>query len=151
MIAELATTTDGLSHYGISVGDAVARGEGQTIEFKVELDQARDLAKEVAAFSTSGDGVILLGVDDDGGPVGTDESKERLEGILRLVNPLPTAAVEFANLNDTRVAAIRVKKGTQPIYYVEHRPYLRQGSTSRPATAHEVYELIEGHIRNNGQ
>ena len=129
----------------------MAQGEGQTIEFKLELDQARDLAKEVAAFSTSGDGVILLGVDDDGRPLGTSERKERLEGILKLVNPLPTAAIEFASAGDVQIAIIRVKKGVQPVYYVDYRSYLRQGSISRPATPHEVSELFEEHLRMKKQ
>ncbi len=48
-----------------------SRGEGQNLEFKREFPkQATDLAKEIAAFATSNQGTILLGVSDSGDLVG---------------------------------------------------------------------------------
>ena len=42
-------------------------GEGQNVEFIANFsEQVREVAKEVAAFASSGGGKILLGVCDDG-------------------------------------------------------------------------------------
>ena len=53
----------------------IAAGESQSVEFKCRFpDQARDLAKEVAAFASSNDGTILIGVRDDGIPLGLENA-----------------------------------------------------------------------------
>ena len=51
-----------------------SRGEGQATEYISKFpDQARELGKEIAAFSTSNDGIILIGVGDDGDIVGVPD------------------------------------------------------------------------------
>lgn len=54
----------------------VARGEGQTIEFKRRVPSPDRLAKEVIAFANSSGGQLLLGVTDDGRIVGVKDSEE---------------------------------------------------------------------------
>jgi len=50
------------------------RGESQELEFKRELPKSMDgIAKEIAAFATSNDGAILVGVDTTGDIVGVSE------------------------------------------------------------------------------
>ena len=136
--------------YARSLEQALSLGEGQNIEFKREFKSALVIAKEVAAFSTSNNGVLLLGVDDSGHVIGTDKTKEDIENALTCVGPLPTYGIEFSEHNGSRIAIVRVKKGRQPVYYAKHSPYLRQGSKSRPLEPHEVYELIEQHIASRG-
>ena len=130
-----------------------AHGETQAVEFKEELpNQLRDLGKEIAAFATSNDGVILLGVTDSGEWVGladlqTCQGRQaltgRIEGILaNVVRPLVTPYVSFAELGGKVVAVVFVEKGSAPIYYASGVPYLRQLTASRPATPHEVMEFV---------
>src|ERR1700730_16378017 len=48
-----------------------AQGEGQTLEYmRTFPDNARELAKEIAAFATSNSGTILIGANSDGECVG---------------------------------------------------------------------------------
>jgi nucleoside 2-deoxyribosyltransferase len=50
---------------------ALAReGESQLVELKEGLPQGSELAKELAAFSNSGGGVLIVGVTDNGDPSG---------------------------------------------------------------------------------
>lgn len=131
-------------------------GEGQALEFKRQLpDQLRDLAKEVAAFATSNDGLILLGVADDGALVGLrdvdelpqrDELTRRVAGVCNLIDPPVRPGFEWAEREGRVVFGIRVARGTEPLYYVDNRPILRHGSISRPARPAEVIEAIKRHL-----
>lgn len=130
-----------------------ARGESQDLEFMRKFpSNAQDLAKEIAAFATSNNGVILVGVDDDGGIVGIDNIEtardrdilvRRVEGMCRgPVKPAITPSVAFALEDSKIVLVIRVPKGPQPFYSSSNIPYVRHGRESRPAEPHEVVELV---------
>ena len=58
-----------------------AKGENQDLEYKAQFPKnLRDLTKEIAAFATSNEGYILIGVADNGDLVGLhrlDRSTER--------------------------------------------------------------------------
>ena len=134
-----------------------AQGEGQTLEYMREFPkQARELAKEIAAFATSNAGTILIGVDDEGACVGVtaataaqrDELLRRLEGICtHAVKPSITPIARFGRDGDRIVLVLSVPKGSQPIYYANDVPYVRHITSSRPAQPHEVIELVQGTVR----
>ena len=78
-----------------------SQGEGQQLEFKEDFPaQGHDLAKEVAAFASSGGGRILLGVADDVRLVGLtapdaaarDAHVRRAQGIVSSVRPTVKAS-----------------------------------------------------------
>lgn len=130
-----------------------ARGENQDLEYMEKFpEQARELGKEVAAFATSNPGIVLLGVNNAGDLVGlmgveTPDERDRLlrrvEGICRgPVRPAITPSLSFAMEAGKVVLAIRVPKGSQPVYYCQNIPYLRHITESRPAEPHEVIDLI---------
>lgn len=134
-----------------------AQGEGQSLEYIQEFPtQARELAKEIAAFATSNAGTILLGVDDEGTCVGIsavtaserDGLLRRLEGICtHSIKPSITPIARFARDGHRIVLVLSVPKGSQPIYYANDIPYVRHLTSSRPAQPHEVIELIQGTVR----
>lgn len=134
-----------------------SQGEGQHLEFKEIFPQnTRDLAKEIAAFATSNQGTIIIGVSDSGDLIGINGAKEhkerdnllkRLEGICRgTVTPAITPDAKFAYENDLVVLVINVPQGKQPIYYSGNTPYVRHLSESRPAEPHEVLELVSDYL-----
>lgn len=126
------------------IDDSLAIGEGQEVEFKAQIPRsASDLATEIAAFATSGGGTLLLGVDDGGRVVGYDDGRERIEGIARNVSPTPTMSIDLVPYREKTVALVRIKGGPEPVYYANDRPYVRQGSLSRPATPGEVKAIFE--------
>jgi Putative DNA-binding domain len=55
---------------GQAAAALAAHGEGQQVEFKQRLPQEPVLARELAAFANSGGGVLIVGISDDGDPVG---------------------------------------------------------------------------------
>lgn len=136
-----------------------SRGEGQYLEYKQIFPQnTRDLAKEIAAFATSNQGTILIGVSDSGdllGIDGADNQEERddllkrLEGICRgTVKPAITPVAKFAVENDLIVLVINIPHGRQPIYYSNNIPYVRHLTEARPAEPHEVLELIAEYLND---
>ena len=141
-----------------------SQGESQHLEFKKEFpSNAQDLAKEIAAFATSNQGTILIGVSDEGDLVGIsgaenqdvrDSLLKRLGGICSgTIKPAITPIAKFAYENDLIVLVINVPKGKQPIYYKGNIPYVRHFTDSRPAEPHEVLELIGEYLdkRDIGQ
>lgn len=141
-----------------------SQGESQHLEFKKEFpSNAQDLAKEIAAFATSNQGTILIGVSDEGDLVGISEAEnqevrdnllKRLGGICSgTIKPAITPVAKFAYENDLIVLVINIPKGKQPIYYKGNIPYVRHFTDSRPAEPHEVLELIGEYLdkRDIGQ
>ena len=131
-----------------------ARGENQELEYMESFPQnVRELAKEIAAFATSNPGTILIGVSDTGDLVGLEDALtiegrdtllRRIEGICRgTIKPSITPTVKFANEDDKVVLVIIVPKGSQPVYYSNHTPYIRHVTESRPAEPHEIVELVK--------
>lgn len=133
---------------------ALRSGEGQHDEFKEALpDQGHALGREIAAFATSGGGTIFLGVSDAsaviglaglGDPESRVDFRERVEGIARSVQPAVSLRVDYLDYGGATLCLARVPSGAEPVYYYDHRPYVRIGSQSRPATPAEVKDLIFG-------
>ena len=132
-------------------------GEGQHVEFMSEYpENGYELSKEIAAFASSNHGTILIGVSDDGELLGLpnlnsnatrDKLLRRIEGVCSgNIRPSITPVVKFAQENDAIVLAIEVPRGTQPIYYSKHTPYIRHLSSSRPAEPHEVIDRIAEYL-----
>lgn len=136
------------------------RGEGETVEFKRELPkQARDLAKEIAAFASSGGGQLLLGVADDGSisgvanahdPAVRDDLERRIVGICEIIEPPVRPKIGWASTNGIGVLVITVEKGSESLYFVNGRAYIRHGPVSRPATPAEIRAAVVPAETTNG-
>lgn len=132
-----------------------ADGEGQAIEFKREFPhQARDLAKEIAAFGSTNPGTIYIGVDDNGGVIGLDASagtddelRRRVSGLHTVIKPALRTDISFVAHPNGKVMRIIVPKGNKPMYYVDQRPYLRDDTEARPAEPDEVEEAHERYFK----
>jgi Putative DNA-binding domain len=141
----------------------LTEGESWHIEFK-EYDHRRldekiadtwkdDLSHELAAFASFG-GKIYIGISDDGTVKGAGGSHqtwheklfERAMGRIR-----PKVKWKSYTLVDpvTGLSLIRldVHEG-EPIYYVMGKPYIRDGSTSRPAEPEEVKVRFKEYFAN---
>lgn len=133
--------------------DVRRSGEGQHVEFMEEYpENGNELSREIAAFASSNEGSIIIGIADDGRLVGLDKvvsAKDRdklcrrVEGLCTNgVKPSVTPKIGFAKEGKSTVLWIQISRGEQPIYYSNYRPYIRHHSQSRPAEPHEVVERI---------
>lgn len=136
-----------VSEQAKAVEAALHEGESDKVEFKERIPKnASELSDVIAAFATVAGGTILVGVRDDGTVVGYSESKERLEGIARSVDPVPTTTVDLVNYGRV-VGLIRVAPGPSPIYLSNRRAYFRTGTESRPGTALEIVDRVRHSLR----
>lgn len=129
-----------------------ARGEGQHLEFKERLPaQGHDIGKAIAAFSSSGGGLLLYGISDAGDIVGIqdaenagirDQVAQRILNAAKEVRPPVHPHVSWAVHDGKCVCFVKVDRGFDAIYYSNQRPIVRRGCTSRPAEPLEVEQIF---------
>lgn len=128
------------------LNNILSKGEGQHTEFKSDFpEQAHKIAKSMAAFSNSGGGIILIGVDDDGSPVGIgkpSDAIDRLADIAKGCSPplWPTIGRIYITSDVTVVYA---ELSHSPISMYKGKIYIRVGATSREASAKEIEKLSQ--------
>lgn len=129
-------------------------GEGQHAEFKEDFpQQGHSLCTEVAAFASSGGGTILLGARNNGEVAGLNGSTEeirdellhRAQNLILSVQPPVAYQLALGYDGGCILGIIVEQKQSEPVYYYQQRPYVRDGRTSRPATPDEVKELVWSH------
>lgn len=127
----------------------IAQGEGQLLEFKQEVGDAKRLLQSIVAFANSGGGTILVGVADDGIPATIDPmaAQEIIERAIRQ-HCEPGISVEYVpvSISGADVLMVRVPRGPSPPY--QYRPngvfYVRRGRSNFPASPEEVRALVSG-------
>ena len=141
----------------------LAEGESWHVEFK-EYDHnlldtkvadswKDDLSHELAAFASIG-GKVYLGISDDGTVKGISGSHQTwqeklLERAVGRIKPkVNWKSHPFVDLT-TGLSLIRIDvfEG-EPIYYVQGKPYIRDGTKSRPAEPEEVKARFKEYFTN---
>lgn len=134
-----------------TLSEDLSEGEGLRIEFMRRFpEQARDLAEEIAAFASVQGGTIYLGITDEGEPVGLEEMRKRVRGIVSSkVTPSVVVEIDFPRdeKKGVTVVAVRVPKGGEPIYYCKGSPCIRFLDESRLATPDEVKQIFWEYYR----
>lgn len=141
-----------------TLGEARTRGEGQAVEFKRGLsdDPTRvrsaedELLKSIVAFANTNDGVIFIGIDDNGQITGLSldfKQRDRLEQKIRQlvrtrIKPIPLIQITFENVGDRSVATITVPRGEATAYMMSGVIYVRDGSSDVQAQPDDLRRLI---------
>ncbi len=126
-------------------------GEDQIYEFKAQGTDVQKLTKEIAAFSnTKAGGVILYGVADDGTIHGTDVSRQKLDQALQNSvrnSILPSLIISLQSREAVGYQILMI--GIPPwnrksVYQLDGRVYVRKGTNVFIAKPEEVRQLHEG-------
>ncbi len=137
----------------MSLLKAIQSGEGKNLEFKVELPSSNTLAKTVIAFSNTGGGKLIIGVNDQGEIVGLKPDVDIFElqdkvasMIYETCYPNVLPEIYTTTINDKLVMAIEVYRGNLLPYYLKHQGknegvYIRVGATNRKASHENILEL----------
>jgi ATP-dependent DNA helicase RecG len=129
-------------------------GENAAVDFKEAFpEQAHRLGKEIAAMASSGGGRIYIGINDNGELCGItaangderDDIAERAHSIARAVKPIPKVNFLFAVESTSTILVIDIPKQDYPVFYYDHRPYIRDDRRARPAEPEEVVQLVWAH------
>ena len=136
--------------------------ETNRIEFKRELTKDLDIEKEVVAFLNYREGGILyIGIDDDGTPIGVadiDGDILRIKDRIRNgISPSPMGLfdVTVETIDEVPVIKVFVASGSETPYYKtrfgmsEKGCYIRVGTAAEPMSARMIEDLYAHRVRNS--
>ena len=176
LVAQSAARPDGGD--GDEIAAMIAAGESKTVEFKSTLrvnlhtgkpdEKMRDaVLKNIAAFLNTDGGTLIIGVDDNGNPLGLDndgflddnevldEDKMGLH-LRNIVNGQIGANVwgsvhpEFTSYRHARVLVIRCDKSSFPVYVGKNEEfYIRTGPGATPLRPREITPYINSHFSDS--
>lgn len=127
--------------------------ENLTTEFKIKYTD--EIKKTVVAFANTAGGRIYIGISDDGGVLGVEDTDEIMlqvsNAVRDAIRPDVTIFTSYHidKIDDKNVVVVDVQKGTACPYYLESkgiRPggvYVRQGASSVPATSAAILKMIK--------
>ena len=127
----------------------IKRGDPMFENEKTEFQSQRSetVYKDIIAFANTEGGVLYLGMDDCGNPIGIediDETYTRLtNGVRDAISPDVTRLVHSV-LQENKVIRIEVQEGTSKPYYLKRRGlkpsgvFIRQGASSVPASEDRI-------------
>ena len=137
----------------MSLQKSIQNGEGKTIEFKVELPNSNTLAKTIIAFSNTGGGKLIIGVNDQGEIIGLEhdvnifELKDKVASIIyETCYPTVLPDIYTTTIDDHLLLIIEVYRGNLLPYYLKNKGksegvYIRVGATNRKASYENILEL----------
>lgn len=137
--------------------EIVNNGESSGVEFKRDVLQNHDLAKELVAFSNLAGGMVLLGVDDDGTTIGLTRPDLEEWVMTTCRDKIRPAVIPFFEIvrdvvSGKDIAIVSVTRGYD-VHSLWHnnsnKYYIRVGTQSREATPEELARLFQqrGSIR----
>ena len=121
-------------------------GESTVVEFKESLN--KELNKTVCAFANIKGGKILIGVKDDGSPIGIKDSKiqQEISICLQALRPMPQINIEQIPIAATKIIVITIKESSMLTSY-NNIAYIRVGTNNYPLSLDEVIEKSAESLR----
>lgn len=127
----------------------IANGEDSRHQFKANVSRAESLAQEMAAFSNSKGGFLLIGVSDDGSITGlTDDHIRDINQIVanaatNNIRPSVNPITQNFSLGSGKVLLITVEAGlNKPYMDTNGHIWVKSGSDKRRVTAREELQRM---------
>ncbi len=135
----------------------IQTGESNYLEFKKTTPSARKIAREIAAFSNSDGGTILIGVNDDKSIHGIqayfEEEYLLLKAAHDICKPAVDITIELIHCEDADVMAIRVPEAEiKPVYIAGKKKrlvFVRRNDESVLASD-EMIEILKNETKGEG-
>lgn len=134
------------------LSDRIQHGEAETTELKGKLEihnvnDKRDLKKEYCSLANQSGGLIIMGVSDDGKPIGVSEPQKMEEWVSDIVSgnfPPDVNNNTFRKKYDGEwVVGIVVPKAIEQPYSVGSRFYIREGPNNREMNGQRLIEWMK--------
>ena len=131
--------------------EIIRNGENSGVEFKRDVIQNQDLAKELVAFSNFEGGIVLLGVEDDGSVSGITRANSEEDVMSACRDKIRPGLIPFyQRVKDVEpgrdVAVVRVSRGfdVHTLWHNNKNAYfIRVGTQSREPTPEELSRLFQ--------
>ncbi len=131
----------------MEVLEIIEQGENSSVEFKSAAVRPNSIAKEMAAFSNTYGGLLVIGVEDDHEITGVvmDNIEEWIANIARNnIVPAISPVIRMETISDKLIAVVEVPKGiSKPYQTLDGKYWIRVGSTNRSATKEELSRLFQ--------
>ncbi len=129
------------------VNDLVARvkKENREVEFKSTTAEIHKACRTLCAFLNGRGGVVLIGVKNNGHPVGqmvTDPTCQEIANDIRKIEPPVAVEVNYIPLGDKFVISMEVPAGDHMPYVFDGRPYHRVENETLVMPQHLYEQLI---------
>lgn len=137
----------------LDVKNLAQTGEGTFLEFKRTIPSAEKIAREIAAFSNTGGGTLLIGVDDDMSLIGVDGYQEE-EFLLHqaageLCDPRVSITIEIVHFGERDLLVIKVPESEEKPVFVRSDKgsvvYIRDGDQNKVASRERIEVLKKKH------
>ncbi|MDW7977415.1 MAG: putative DNA binding domain-containing protein, partial [Candidatus Caldarchaeum sp.] len=116
------------------------KGEDETTEFKRVLDD--DSPRCICAFANHRGGCLIVGVNDDGNPVGVvKDTLNRLNSYLSAIYPRPKLTTKLIEVDGKDVLVVEVEPGST-VHRFGDDVFVRIGSSVRKAAPEEIASLF---------
>ncbi|MDT8286531.1 MAG: putative DNA binding domain-containing protein [Elusimicrobiales bacterium] len=122
-----------------NLASLIRAGESETLEFKESF--GREAIEAIAAFTNTKGGILLVGVNDDGGIVGVASAKNALKDWANQISQLTGGlhpSIETSVVKGKNVVAIQVEENRIKPVMCNGRAFIRSGSTTRQMTLEEI-------------
>ncbi len=144
-----------------NIQSLIDSGEGYNVEFKVRVpSKVRELTEEICAFANADGGYLLIGVDDNGNPVGMpniDSMQLKIADRIKN-NILPSTLGLFdivtEEIDKVSVVKILISSGLEKPYYIKKQVmspngcFTRVGTSSQPMSTARSDEFYRKQIHN---
>lgn len=130
----------------IELLNILKEGESTTTEFKENL--SKDINRTACAFANTKGGKILVGVKNDGTPIGIKEDKmqQEISNQLQILRPIPQFNIESTPIGKTQIVVISIKESSMLIS-CKNIVYIRVGTNNYPLSIEEVIEKSAESLR----
>mgnify|MGYP003146826909 CR=1 FL=1 len=136
----------------MNLAKEIQKGEGKILELKEKLPKNTNIAKTVIAFSNTGGGKLIIGVNDKREIVGIDdialfEIQDKITSIISdQCSPIIIPEIYSVNIESKLVLVIEVVRGNLKPYFLKNQgkakgTYIRIGATNRLADLENINEL----------
>jgi len=136
----------------MNLAKEIQKGEGKILELKEKLPKNTNIAKTVIAFSNTGGGKLIIGVNDKQEIVGIDdialfEIQDKIASIISdQCSPNIIPEIYSVNIENKLVLVIEVVRGNLKPYFLKNQgkangTYIRIGATNRLADLENINEL----------
>jgi len=116
--------------------EIISKGENQEVEFKESFHSNQEVSKTLCGLANTFGGILLIGIEDNGGIKGIKENADKLQQQMssanQCVSPVPTISIEIHKIDGKAVAITIVQKASDSVYYTfQGAIYVRVGSTTK--------------------
>lgn len=115
------------------------RGESDTVEFKIEVREPAILARVIAGFANNRGGIILIGISELEGVIGTNQKLARsvFSAAMNWLQPQPDVTYQETEFDGKAIAVIFVRESSS-LVFCRGQVFQRIGERTLPMEASDI-------------